>query len=240
MGLLHVVRSVGRRIGIDARRFPDPRFDGDHRLALLVASLDVDLVLDVGASVGDFCVSLRSSGYRGRMVSFEPLAGSFNELQARAQADPGWTAVQTAVGSETGTASLFVAGNSVSSSIREMLPNHVDAAPTSRVIGEQQVEVVRLDDWMNENAPDSSRILLKLDTQGHEASALAGASATLDSCVSVHIEVSFKPLYAGAPTYLEVLASLDELGFRPCAVTPVLVDPTSGLALQADVTLIRD
>ena len=47
----------------------------------------VDLVLDAGASDGGFASELRDAGYRGRIISFEPLEKPYRSLLAKARKD---------------------------------------------------------------------------------------------------------------------------------------------------------
>ena len=45
----------------------------------------VDLVLDAGASDGGFAFELRDAGYKGRIISFEPLQKPYRSLLAKAR-----------------------------------------------------------------------------------------------------------------------------------------------------------
>ena len=74
------------------------------------------VVLDVGANAGQYGRELRTLGYRGRIVSFEPQPGPFAALEAASTADPAWTAVLLALGAEAGTAQMNVSALDVSSS----------------------------------------------------------------------------------------------------------------------------
>ncbi|HXU82134.1 MAG TPA: FkbM family methyltransferase, partial [Polyangia bacterium] len=56
----------------------------------LLAQQQIDAVLDVGANVGQYALLLRSWGYRGRIISFEPLSAQFQQLKAQADRDPAW------------------------------------------------------------------------------------------------------------------------------------------------------
>lgn len=60
-----------------------------QRQAALIRDRKIDLVLDVGANRGQFATALRDElGYRGRIVSFEPLKDVFPLLQQAAAQDP--------------------------------------------------------------------------------------------------------------------------------------------------------
>jgi hypothetical protein len=67
-----------------------------------LAARDVDVVLDVGAHVGWFGQRLRECGYRGTIVSFEPIGAAFSQLQALAAHDGNWQAHQLALGATAG------------------------------------------------------------------------------------------------------------------------------------------
>ena len=78
----------------------------------------VDLVLDVGANTGQFAAKLRSAGFAGEIVSFEPLAAEHRQLVSAASRDPKWHVHERgAVGNRDGEITINVAGNSVSSSV---------------------------------------------------------------------------------------------------------------------------
>src|SRR5581483_618078 len=53
-------------------------------LRSLLARHRIDLVFDVGANRGQFAQALRRLGYRGEIVSFEPLAAHGEALRAAA------------------------------------------------------------------------------------------------------------------------------------------------------------
>src|SRR5215212_4084771 len=73
-----------------------------------------DLVADVGANIGQYADLVRSLGYRGTVVSFEPQPEASNVLQKRAMRRTDWDVRPVALGSTTGTATLRISRNSVS------------------------------------------------------------------------------------------------------------------------------
>ena len=90
--------------------------------------------LDVGANTGQFAQDLRASGYRGHIVSFEPLSDAHAALLVTASWDPLWdVADRCAVGAGDRWAEINIAGNSYSSSLLPMLDLHREAAPNRRI-----------------------------------------------------------------------------------------------------------
>src|SRR5207249_10716219 len=88
------------RIGVDVRsvRHAERGILRD----LLGRSMPV-AVLDVGASRGQFYRLVRSVGFRGRVISFEPIASLHAELTEHAKVDSDWViAPRMAVGCATG------------------------------------------------------------------------------------------------------------------------------------------
>ena len=128
----------------------------------------IGLVIDVGANAGQTGRQLRSEGYSGRIVSFEPSSAAFALLVAAARSDPRWHAERAALGSQDGTVTLNVSGNSESSSVLQMLDRHVRSAPASRYVQTEQVPLRRLDSFRETLALTTEPSLLKLDVQGYE------------------------------------------------------------------------
>src|SRR4051794_10338170 len=82
VSVAHRARQVVKRAGIDVRRVqPD---DAARRRALLLATHDIEVVVDGGANQGGYGQVLREAGYEGRILSFEPLSEPFAKLSAAA------------------------------------------------------------------------------------------------------------------------------------------------------------
>lgn len=126
-----LARRFIRTVGYDVRKHR-PHEDRSRRLQLSLQRHEVTVVLDVGANVGQFALSVRKAGYRGRTISFEPLSDAHARLLIRAQRDRLWTvASRCALGSRSGKVQINIAGNSESSSILNMLERHVAMRRTS-------------------------------------------------------------------------------------------------------------
>ena len=78
-----LIRRRLHNLGIDIRQ-------ARHHPSLtdFLANRRVDIVLDVGANAGQFGLHARNNGYEGRIVSFEPVKGPFEQLAADRQG--GW------------------------------------------------------------------------------------------------------------------------------------------------------
>jgi FkbM family methyltransferase len=238
MFLIRIVRAALHGVGFDFVRYDADRFAELRRLPLLNARR-IDLVLDVGANQGQYATELRRSGYRGRIVSFEPLASAYRELERRAAAAPEWETRNFALGETEGTTSIHVAGNSWSSSLLPMGARHLASAPESAYVAEEQVEVKTLDALAPELARPDERVWLKLDVQGYEIPVLHGAEKTLAQVEVVETELSLVELYEGQALFGDVIAHLAERGFGAWFFEPVFRDPASGELLQIDGIFAR-
>jgi FkbM family methyltransferase len=229
-----LIRSQLYRRNLELSKDPLP-----VRIVSAMRWLGVDTVLDVGANIGQYGNALRSSGFTGRIVSFEPLGDAYAQLAQRAAKDPAWTAERTAVGAEPGTLEIHVAANSHSSSLLPMNDTHVSAAPQSRIVGSESVPVTTIADVAARLAVLPERTLLKVDTQGYEKPVLDGAGELLAQFAMVQLELSFVPLYDGQALYAELVTRLGELGFVWYGVDAAFVDPRTGRMLQVDGLFAR-
>jgi FkbM family methyltransferase len=212
-----------------------PRAIGDF-----LASRDIDLVLDVGASTGSYAWTIRHGGYGGRICSFEPLKASFASLEKLAAKDPDWSCLRLALGARPGESEINVAGNADSSSLLEMGERHIRSDPASVYVGRETVEVSTVDAIWDRVVKDGESVFLKLDVQGFELEALRGAERSLPVLEGVQVELSLVPLYEGAPAWTEVITYLQERGFQPQRLEPAFEDPRTGEVLQIDGVFTRN
>lgn len=209
-----------------------------NRLKRALASHDLTTVLDIGANVGQYSTLLRSAGYRGRIISAEPLADAFAQLSRRAEGDRAWIAVNSAVGSEPGELEINVSANSFSSSILPMSSAHLSADPNSAYVSTQKVPVTTVKDLVAEFRVEPQRSLLKVDTQGYEAEVLAGAGELLEKFGALQLELSFVELYDGQKLYEELTAQVQDLGFTLWSIDPG-ISAADGRMLQCDGLFLR-
>jgi len=228
-----LVRGVLHRVDLDLSRGPYP-----SRVARTLDARGIDTLLDVGANIGQFAAMTRRAGFAGRIISLEPLTGAYGQLRGRADRDPGWTAVNAAVGSEPGTTTINVSANSFSSSVLDMTDAHRTSAPGSGYITTETVPLTTVRDLVAEHSMVPERTMLKIDTQGYEGEVLAGAGDLLDRFGAIQLELSFVELYTGQQLFDELYGRMRERGFRLHIIEPGFSDDT-GRLLQCDGLFVR-
>ena len=209
------------------------------RRARLLKDYRIDLVLDVGANTGQYARQLRELGYKGRIVSFEPLSSAVAELRRAAAYDANWQVRNHACGAENGKREIRVAANSQSSSFLPMKAEHLDAFPDSCYIGTEVVEIKRLDTIFEEVAGPEAKIWLKLDVQGFEAAVVEGSSGCLERIRAIQAEVSLQAMYEGETTLIDFLPLMTQKGFLLVGLETYLSDPSTCHLLQVECIFRR-
>ena len=210
------------------------------KLAQVLAAAEIDLVLDVGANIGQTGKSLRDAGYRGRIVSFEPVPAAHAALTQAAAQDPRWRiAPPMAIGAQDGEIELNVSEASDMSSALEASDSLMKALPKTSVREKVTVASRRLDSVLPDFLEGAKNVFLKIDTQGFERSVLNGAPETLKMVRGVQMELSLFPLYKGEETYLPFLQELHDLGMEPHMIVETNFSKTLHRQLQIDAVFMR-
>jgi FkbM family methyltransferase len=235
-----LLRKFFHFYGYDFRKF-DYRTTYDFMIGELLKRSQVDLVLDIGANYGQYSLHLRKTGYKGRIISFEPLTTAWKVMEQRARKDSNWIAApKMALGDFNGEIKMNVAGNSESSSFLNMHENHVLAEPSSRYVSVENVAIHRLDDYLSVNSLPGRHIFMKIDTQGAEAKVLAGADKTLHNTIGIELELSIKLLYEGQLLHEDMINLLAAKGFTLWSMYPGMVDNRTGRLLQYNGIFVRE
>jgi FkbM family methyltransferase len=228
------VRSLAWRAGYEIRK--RERTIAGRRVRLL-HHLDVDLLVDVGANVGQYALQVQRAGYHRRILSLEPLVEPYRELAAAAAARPNWEARRTAVGARSGTATLNISAGSVFSSTLPTLAAARSASSETRTIGQETAPLVTLDELVD---GDGHAVAVKVDVQGSERDVLEGAVRTLERARFVELELSPRPLYQGQMLMDEAISRLESAGFVLALVENAWRVQQSGRSLQFNGVFIRD
>jgi FkbM family methyltransferase len=181
-----------------------------------LSRLKVNCVIDVGAHFGEFGNYLRVLGYRGRIVSFEPVSKSFSVLAQRATADRDWHTYNRALGANPGRLRIRIAKSSDMSSF--LTPTEYcnsDFASEITLEEEDMVEVGTIDACYEDciSGIENPHVFLKTDTQGYDINVLRGAKSCMSKLVGIQAEVSVRPLYEGGTPYLTAIQFMADMGF---------------------------
>ncbi len=215
---------------------------GEEHVAWLLRQLDVNVVLDVGANRGQYATRLRESGYTGRIVSFEPVPHTAEALEKAAADDPDWQVLRYALGERDETTEIHVGVGQ--GRLSSLLPaTDFGKSWNPRIDAETTVPVPvrRLDGLFDDLVAGVAepRVYLKLDTQGFDLQAFAGAGARVGDLVGMQSEVSLVPLYDGMPHMTEQLATYEAAGFGLTGMFPVIVDRPSMRVIEFDAVMVR-
>jgi FkbM family methyltransferase len=220
-------RSLARRLRDRIERTLDHRVVrwmglGDTQqvwyLRKLFTLLDIDLVIDVGGNLGQYASLLRDRvRYHGALITVEPIPAMAQALQRRFAKDPRWALASFALGEQPGRAILNVMqGHQLSSLLApsNVATDRLDSF--NRVQERVDVEVSTLEQLLREHplAQGALNIYLKLDVQGYELQVLRGVQDALPRIAALQAEASVIPLYAGVPSYHELMREIDAMGFQ--------------------------
>lgn len=197
-------------------------------LRTLFTTQQVDCVFDVGANVGQYYEFLREAvGYRGLVVSFEPVPKMLKVLQRQAQTDSSWIVSGCALGAAPGTLPINVMkGDSLSSFRAPSIAGTDRFRESNTVVSVEQVSVRTLDAVYQELVTQHGfrRPYLKMDTQGFDLEVAKGGTTHLSDFIGLQTEASLLSLYEEQPNFLDTLGFFKAKGFTESAFYPISMD----------------
>jgi FkbM family methyltransferase len=237
--VLRVSRSLGYDI-VPLREMKERDFA--LHLGELLAQLEIDCVLDVGANVGQYHDFLRNKVlFEGTIVSFEPVSRHVALLKERAQQDPHWHIEPYALGAKDGSLDINVMVSDQFSSFLEPDNSRIDEFEGLNVpCRTESVAVKTIDTVLPElrGRFGFKRPYLKLDTQGFDIEVLEGSRQSLGSIPALQSEASVIGIYKGMPGYMETIRYLGSRGFDITGLYPVSRDRSLRL-IEFDCVMIN-
>jgi FkbM family methyltransferase len=225
-----VRRFLRHRLGIEfGSRYYFRARELVQDLGELIDRHRIDAILDVGANRGQFRHLLRRNvGYRGLILSFEPVRACIEALRPQVARDPRWFLYEFALGRRDETGTLHVAEYSQCSSFLDAAPE-THGAPLKHA-HDEEVSIRALESVFPE--------LKKMDTQGYDLEVIHGAGRALREFVALQAELSFLAIYENMPDYATVLAELTSLGFDVSGFYPAARDEDLR-TIEFDCLLVR-
>ena len=163
-GLYFHLRNAGRRV-VGTRR---------HQRALFRELVgDGDLVIDVGANIGEFTGAFRD--LRARVVAVEPQPRLATHLRRRFRTDPHVTVVQTALSDHAGEATLYCTTADALATLEEERATGATGPGAELEWGPTVTVPLRtLDELVAEHGRPA---LVKIDVEGHELGVVRGLTS---------------------------------------------------------------
>jgi FkbM family methyltransferase len=233
--IFDAVQGITRRFGYELAKsssysLGDPSSVGAlaNHLAEMLPSLKVDTVIDVGANQGQYYDFLRDRvGFKGRIVSFEPIPELVAPLRRRAASDPLWSVHDLALGRSPGGLPLHISDKTGwSSLLKKTSDENNEVAASIRIERVADVSVRTLDEVFEKLEPglNPSSCYLKLDAQGFDLEIMYGAPTSLQWLPALQCELEMLKVYEDAPDYVRVIEFLRERGFAISGLFPIWCD----------------
>jgi len=241
---MRIHRRFAKLFGYDLLHIKRRHPSLEGHLAILFKQLGINLVLDVGANTGQYAKLLRNNGYKGHIISFEPVARNIELLTTKAKNDPKWTICSYGLGSTSQTLDINVTQLSTFSSF--LCPNKYAGQLFTKdtpIDSIEPVEVKSLDtvyDNLCANIKEETIVpYLKMDTQGYDLEVLQGARNVIKYFEAFQSEISLIPLYDGMPDYIEALNYFKEIGFSMTGMYTVTRDRSNQLLVETECVMRR-
>jgi FkbM family methyltransferase len=197
-------------------------FEKEH-LQRFLKDFQIDCVFDVGANEGQYAEKLRQIGFRGSIISFEPIPALASLLRRKARRDRGWVIEEIALDETVRDVKFNVMVDSQFSSLK--IPSHAETDLFRRMnVVAQSINLTtaRLSDLFDRYRDQLgfSRPFLKMDTQGNDLSVARGASDRLNRFVGLQSELALKQVYQEQASYCEAIDFYKAAGFEFSAFVP--------------------
>ena len=205
----------------------------------LIDQYTIDVVIDVGANHGQFGNLLRSIGYQGQILSFEPTKKSFEILSQASSADARWKIYPLGLADKKMTKKINVFASSDFNSLLQ--PS--DMGKTSfksklKKLRTESINIETLNSVLTQHALMDKRIFLKMDTQGYDLHVFKGASKYYSNISCLLTEISFQPIYQKMSDYHEAIAFYEKKGFSVSDLYPVSRQKDSSI-IEMDCFMIN-
>lgn len=191
--------------------------------------LKVGLAVDGGAATGAWASEFRAIYPEAQVLCIEPRDETQAELKQMRESLGGIHLAQTLLGERIGQVEFNVSGDQSS------MFDGTCGGVTNRKVTAEITTLDALVKKLDLPFPD----LIKLDLQGAELQALAGATECLAHAQAVMLELSFIPLQKNWPLIGDMIPYMKERGFVCYDITGLWHRPLDGALAQGDFVFLQ-
>jgi len=229
--------ELGNRVKQDVFGLPDAVSD----FRKLSKILKPDMILDIGAHVGEFAASIRKTNPDIPLILFEPTPTSITALHKRFNGDNLVQILPLAVSDKVGKEQFFLNNNEQTNSLLDNdLTNQKDFEDSTKHCETISIDTTTLDVWWEAQEKRLDAIIfIKADIQGAELKMIEGGAVCLrKSVAAIYTEVSIAPCYVNQGDLFSVHQRLTDLGFILFQVYRTRSN-SEGRALWADALWVK-
>lgn len=235
-----ILKFLFRKIGVEINKLNTDN-SGSFQIAKIIEYFNINTIYDIGANTGQYASELFELGFKGRIISFEPLSKPHMKLELNSKNNPQWYVHdKCAIGNINGDTLINISKNSVSSSILPILDAHIKSAKDSVYIDSERVVVKTFDSIFSTYYHTNEKSLLKIDTQGFESEVLDGAVNSLSDITLIQCELSLVPLYKDQKLFKEMISKIESFGFTMWSIRSGFTNGDNGRTLQVDAIFINN
>jgi len=204
------VHGTGYLQGVKKQSFKDDPFMRQREIVTAAEPV----IFDVGANVGDVTLRYRELFPTAKLYCFEPFPESFAILRQRFEGNPDVHLFEEAVGEVAGVKTFYINHNRDTNSLLKPKKSGLSSDREVANRGVIEVPCTTLDAFVTRHSIGHIDVL-KMDIQGGERAALAGAKETLAArkIKCVYCEVYFVEQYEAQPLFHDTATWLYGFGF---------------------------
>jgi FkbM family methyltransferase len=234
-----MIKKLANLFGYELLRIKKSHSINSH-LKNLFDLYQIDLIIDVGANKGQFGQLIRKLGYKGDILSFEPVLSSFELLKDRAKNDPRWKVFQLGLGDKKDQREINTFKSSDFSSLLAPNAKGKELFDKIREGSKELIEINTLDNILLDLKISKTRkTFLKMDTQGYDMHVFSGAKNSIDSIAALLSEISITQIYDGMTNYHNALMEFERNGYVVSALFPVSHDENDLSVIELDCVMIK-
>jgi FkbM family methyltransferase len=229
--LVSTLKEAGRHFGLEISRLQSTIGVMEAFLGHLRAvGFKPTCVLDVGANRADWSRLARKYFPGARFILIEPQSEMISELKSFCAEAPGSEWKLAGAGSAPGEMELAVWPDNAQSSL-------VFQPDGNRAFEHRRIPIITIDSLFDEQRELPQ--LAKLDIQGFELEALAGATKLFGHTECFIVEVNLFKRVSSVPLFSDVVSFFDQRGYKVYDIPGELRRPLDNSLWQVDLAFVR-